>query len=162
MPLSITPVYDRTLTDVETMTAKGYIHLADWERIYDNSDELNDLVLTETGYSVPFSTSPGTVVEATIPTIAQLNALIGNIEAVRAYIESIDAGLMSITGMVELKDDWLDGPNVPSPNYRHVNDWERVTELLYNRVETYTVARWARTGVARTGASLTLNNKFRG
>ena len=162
----LTPVYDRTLADVTAKTSKGYFNVADWTRIYGNAEVVKTLVDLVLSISVTFDTVPTPTV-TTIPTVTQLNTLLANIERLR-----IAADLPPITGLVEVKDDWIAGYMSPAPNYADANTWERVLSIIYNNVgedSGYTgwippaasPTRRARTGVAITGSGMDRNNGFR-
>jgi hypothetical protein len=159
MPLPFTPIYDRTVSDVLNKNPKGYFNIEDWERVFENASELHDLVVSIFGYST-------TIYEPTygynhVATLEDVNSLPANIEAIRAYLFSVNPDIVDIEGVVELKDDYASGPHELSPTFRNVNDWERVTYLLYTRLSAFVSTRKARAGVSVAGADMTKNNLFR-
>ncbi len=182
------PVTDRTLADITGKTAKGYFNLADWQRIYNNALALNALIASVYGVTVEFTA----IAEPTIttwPSVTDVNALLVNIENMRAYL-SVPDGI----GLLDLKTDWLAGGSVDAPDYENVNEWERQVDLMLNAIAAslsyrvycgvaavgqvrYYQVRWRdlyvwvqpsaspvlrpRTGVAICGRSMVHQNKFR-
>lgn len=164
MPLPHTPVYDRTLSDVQNKTAKGYFNVEDWERVDDNVIELMTLVDSKLGTGVSSSYIAPSFSLSYFTSAQDINAMCGNIEAVRSFIVSkspVIAASLSSAGVVEIKDDWVAGPHEPSANFRHANDWEKTIYIIYNALENTTTTRKPRTGIAVCGASMTKNNMFR-
>lgn len=183
----ITPVYDRTPSDVVDKTQKGYFNISDWERVANNSKIVNDLVVFLTQTAIEFDAiTPPTI--STIPSVDDLNILLANIERMR-----VSAGFPAIDGMVEIKDDWTAGSAADAPDYESANDWERVLDLILNTIGAmteYTIycgvgsagqprfyqhrfrqfnwvvpatspVRRARANVAGSGSGITRNNGFR-
>ena len=70
-----TPIYDRTLADVESQTAKAFLNVVDWLRIYNNTEIVNEILNTLLSSTVTFDTVTAPTI-ATIPTVTQLNTLL--------------------------------------------------------------------------------------
>lgn len=162
----IQPITDRALSDVVSKTSKGYFNVSDWERIDNNSRVAKALVdfLLSTSVAYGATISPEIT---TIPTVANLNTLLTNIENLRTAVNAY-----TITGIVTIKKDWLSGAGQPAPDYEDVNDWERNIDLIYNGIgdatgysdwvtDSVSPVRRARAGMATSGVGLTRNNGFR-
>ena len=183
----ISPIYDRTQTDIVNRTSKAFINLADWLRIKENTDFIHALV----EYVLDTSIAQNTLTEPTIttfPTADEINDFLENIENVRAALP-----LPALLALPTIKHNWAEGFGAFAPNYLSANDWERVIYFVFRYIITsadyyvycgvatvgqarfyqsrwrlqdwwnfpFTVVRTARTGKATTGASATRNNKFR-
>ena len=159
------PITDRTQTDVTNKTSKAYFNIADWLRVYNNTQVTKALVDFLLSTSVTFDTLSTPTTE-TIPTITELNTLLANIERIRLAAEP------TVTGLSEIKDDWVAGAGYPSPDYQNVNDWENVLDVIYNTIGTesgytdwvedsLTPVRRARAGISTSGRGLMYNNGFR-
>lgn len=127
------PVTDRTLADVLSRTEKAFFNVADWLRIYGNSEHVNTLVNKLLGLAIPFTTlTPPAITH--FPTADEINALIANIDRLRQA-----AALPESSGVVPLKTDWQPGNGAAAPDYEDANDWERdlalVRALLITAVE---------------------------
>lgn len=148
----VTPIFDRTQTDIDNRTSKAFINVADWTRIYDNSLIVHDLVEPIVGLEIIFETI-SVPTTTSIPTITDLNKLAGNIERTR-----IVAGA---TGAEKaIKYDWLEGASQDTPNFTNVNLWEKTLDILHTAYSVSPV-RFARTGIAGSGRGKTRNNKWR-
>jgi hypothetical protein len=128
MPKYMTPIFDRTASDIENLTAKAFFNIVDWERVNHNTQTINELVSAITTTDVEFTLLDIPTI-TTFPTAAEINALITNIENVR-----IACGL-PIDGLVELKNDWKAGMSGQSPNFEDVNDWESVLEIIFRNMK---------------------------
>ncbi len=183
-----TPVTDRSADDIVAKTEKAFFNLADWMRIYNNAQIVAVLVAFLNKVEVTFNAvaEPTT---ATVPTVADLNTLLANIERAR-----LASGVPESYGAVEIKDDWDDGISAEAPDYLDVNQWERVLDVIFNAVgglvdynrmycgvaavgqPSFYQHRWrqfawvpvsaapvrrARTGFASCGTGLTRNNCWR-
>jgi len=181
------PVTDRTAADISAKTAKAFLNVADWARIYGNAQVAHVLVETLNQIEVTFTT----IADPTIASMARasaINTLCTNIENIRA-----GSSLPDIVGIIDLKTDWATGPTAASPDYITVNEWEAMIEALraamvlsveyrvycgvaavgqarfwQNRFRVYTWVqddpspiRNARAGISTTGSGLTRQNKFR-
>jgi hypothetical protein len=182
------PVTDRAAADITGRTAKAFINMVDWARIYSNAQFIHTLLETISGYGVTFNAITAWTV-TTIPTVAEFNILLANIERLR-----LASNLPAITGFTEIKDDWIAGTAAESPDYVDANLWEFVIDTIYHGVYRATAYgiycgvatagqirfyqhRWreypdwvpdagsptrkARAGIAIAGAGMMRNNKFR-
>ncbi|MBV5322625.1 MAG: hypothetical protein JZU60_02170 [Ilumatobacteraceae bacterium] len=120
----VTPVFDRTLDDITNRTTKAFFNIADWTRISGNAEAVNILVNFLSKTSIVFNPVTNQLITS-IPTAAELNTLLANIERIR-----VTCSLPAITGLVEIKDDWVAGRTADAPDYETVNDWERVLDIL--------------------------------
>jgi len=151
----ITPIYDRTSTDISTETSKAYFNVVDWVRIYGNAEILHSLIEYLLGIGVDFT-------EVESPTIYTINTSIGKINDLAENIENIRAncGLPAALGLVELFTSWTDGQSGQTPGYEDVNDWERDLSIIFanlaNSVE-YTVY----CGVASAGQPRFYQHRWR-
>ena len=146
-----TPITDRSKSDITNKTSKAYFNVVDWQRIYDNSLHVRNLVQSALGLSIAFNTI-STPTTSTIMTIDNLNAMLENIENVRSISETIETS--------EIKVNWQAGPYQDSPDYTHVNSWEENLHAVYTAY-SITPVRYARTGIAKTGKNLNRNNSWR-
>jgi hypothetical protein len=183
----VTPITDRTAADIAAKTAKAYLNILDWVRIYGNAEYVNWLLEYLSDVEIEFNT----LTEPTITTIPEgagdINELLENIEQIRVW-----SGIASYGGMTEIKDDWFSGPAAAAPDYEDVNQWEETLEIIHEAIfrssdyriycgvatagqERFYQHRWrrmwvlpstspvrrSRTGVAMANAGLTRNNMFR-
>jgi hypothetical protein len=154
----VTPITDRTQSDIVARNSKAFFNVADWQRIYDDTQYVANQVASLLGISVTL-TSLSTPTITTIPAVADINTLIANVETVKAAI----LGYYALTGTNVLKTDWAVGVDQPSPNYVIVNLWENNLDVMHAWL-TASLAltrRFARTGVAPTGAGMTRQNLWR-
>ncbi|MDD2921480.1 MAG: hypothetical protein PHQ36_04270, partial [Anaerolineales bacterium] len=80
----ITPITDRTVEDIANKTAKAFFNVLDWHRIHNNTQVTKALMDFLYSISVPQeSLIEPTIV--TVPTIAELNSLLKNIEEIRIH-----------------------------------------------------------------------------
>jgi hypothetical protein len=149
----VAAIYDRVLADATNKTAKGLFNVSDWLRINNNTGVVEVLVEALLGISIP-NTSLTPPVNGTWVTISPLNSLITNIENIR-----LASGLPAITGLVELKDDWLAGSSADAPDYTDVNDWERVLDLIFTYVPKVADYR-IHCGVCTVGEPRFWQNRF--
>lgn len=141
-----------------------YLNVADWNRIYSNSDYVHDLLLSLIGVDLDFN-ELSTATTAWIITVEdELNPMLENIETMRLWAETYIAGLVDDPAFVEVKDDWTAGHQQTAPNYTHANSWEKVMDLLNDALIAYTAAavRKPVCGVATCGSGLTQQNSWRG
>ena len=80
-----TPITDRDYADILAQNSKAFFNVADWTRIYNNADHVNDQVNSYYGSSVAF-TAVSSPTDDDISTIADFNTLLGNIEALRVWV----------------------------------------------------------------------------
>ena len=187
-PRYIEPVVDRTAADILAKNAKAYLNVADWLRIYGNSQQLNSLAVIITGSSISFITISEPTI-ASVVDVDDVNSLVANIESVRTLFTVPES-----LGLDELKTDWQSGNVSDSPDYEDVNTWELAIMILMGLVAAtadYQVycgvatagqirfyqnrwrsfpdwvpaeespARSARCGIAMSGSGLNRNNYFR-
>ena len=147
-------VYDRTAQDLVDRTAKAFLNIADWMRLSGNTEYVAAFIRVMTGLNVPLDP----VITPTVthfPSADELNALIGNIDALREA-----AYLPAGTGIVPLKHDYTAGAGGQSPNYEAVNAWERDLQLVRDclaAASDYLVYA----GVAAVGQPRSWQNQFR-
>lgn len=147
-------ITDRTELDVSGRTAKAFINVVDWVRIYNNAKIASLIVSFLIDQEIQFD-AVETPVITKIPYVADLNKLLGNIERARAA-----AGLPAIPGLVEIKDDWLSGSAPATPTYLDANDWEKVIEVIFNSFAASLDFR-VYCGVAATGQTRFYQNRWR-
>ena len=124
----VTAITDRDQADIETGNSKAYFNVADWERIYGNTQDVN----TEVFKDFAAFTSLSTPTTATIPTAANLNTLLANIEWMRLGIATNFPALVASEPLfVEIKDDWTAGQSNTAPTFLAVNSWEKVLDILH-------------------------------
>lgn len=121
-----TPIYDRTLADVESQTAKAFLNVVDWLRIYNNTEIVNEILNTLLSSTVTFDTVTEPTI-TTIPTVTQLNTLLANIERIR-----VAACLPTIEGVSAIASDWVAGSSEDAPTYLDVNEWEKVLDVVFS------------------------------
>lgn len=146
-------VIDRTQADIQNKTAKGYLNVADWERIDGNTTHVRGMFhALRRDLDHHALTAPTRV---TIPFAITINRLAENIDRLRQY-----SYMPAHCGVVELKFDYLSGLNGTAPDYEDVNDWERDLELL--RVCLFRSAHYTPTcGVSQAGQSRLWQVRFR-
>lgn len=132
-----TPVTDRIMSDVTTPTSKGLFNVADWTRIYGNASHVNGLFTSEIGYTISFDTI-ATPTITTIPTVAALNILMGNINRMSAWAALYLADYLTADDLHTLKSDWAAGLSAVAPDYRDVNLWEQVIDTMYVLLNSWT------------------------
>jgi hypothetical protein len=121
-----TAIFDRSATDITNRTSKAFLNIADWSRVYNNSQLVNSLaaIMLDTPIAFTLITAPTIT---SIPNVTDLNTLTGNIETLRVAVSS-----ESITGTTQaIKDDWEAGHDKPSPTYVHVNLWESTLDAIW-------------------------------
>lgn len=182
-----TPITDRTALDVTNKTAKAFFNVADWQRIYNNTQVTKALVDFLLSINITFNTV-ATPTITTIPTVTELNTLLANIERIR-----LASNLPAITGLTEITSAWLAGSSVDAPDYLDVNEWEKVIESIRSNIinavdyaihcgvatsgqvrfyqarwrkyawieNSETPSRLPRTGLAITGTGLQRQNTYR-
>lgn len=150
----IDPITDRTEADILNRTAKAFINIADWLRIYGNSLQAQAAVRVLMALEVELSELPTPAI-TDFPDVDEINSLIENIDLLREA-----ACLPSATGIVALKHDYLAGPGAVAPYYKDVNDWEKDLEIIRDalvRAVDYLVY----CGVAAVGQPRFWQNRFR-
>jgi len=130
----VTPVTDRTLSDILNKETKGYFNKADWTRIYDNSDVLNDLIDSKFSETITFDTVVVPNIDGAPNSIlALLNTTLANVERMRVELLA-SFPFVLITGAVEVVDDWEAGDLKVVPDYTDVNEWEETLGIMYDAV----------------------------
>ena len=180
-----TPIIDRIAQDVEDETSKAHFNVADWTRVYENSEYVTELVNILNCAGIVFDDLAYPTI-TTIPTIAEFNAMLANIERLRLAC--------GMDGLTAIKDDWKEGTASDAPDYLNANEWERVIDIILNSIGAsvdyqihcgvsatgqprFYQARWRiftgyipdagsptrkpRTGIATCGVGLTRNNSYR-
>ena len=149
------PVTDRTAADITNRTAKAFLNIVDWVRIYDNAHVMQVVVDFVLGITTTFN-AVGTPTITTFPTAADINTLIANILRV-LNVSGITA---TFTGFPDLIEVWGEGTAVASPDYTDVNDWELAISLILSAVTRAADYR-VYTGVAGTGQPRHWQVRFR-
>lgn len=122
----ITPVTNRTSTDIIAKNSKAYFNITDWQRIYDNTFLTKSLaeILLSSNISVSTLTEPTIT---TIPTAANFNALLTNIETLRLAVAA-----ESIVGaQTVINDAWETGLFKPAPDWEDANLWESTIDAIW-------------------------------
>ena len=142
-----TPVTDRTLSDVLSRTAKGFLNILDWVRIYGNSEQILAITRIMHELDIPFTELAEPSITS-IPTVGEINSLVENIDQLRA-----ESYLPAITGLVALKYDYVAGSGAVAPDYLAVNQWEQdlliLREMLVNAAEYFIYCGVASAGQVR-------------
>jgi hypothetical protein len=149
------PITDRTATDIADRTSKAFFNVIDWLRIYGNATIVNAIANVVLGTEIAFYTNVIEPTITTIPSVADLNILLANIERVRIVF-----GLPAVTGLTELKTYWLGGANADAPDYLNVNDWEHNVQLLRDLLRIIANHRIS-CGVPNVGQSRLWQHRFR-
>jgi hypothetical protein len=125
-----TPVTDRTALDIANRTTKGHWNVADWERVYNNSQLVNSLVAIMLAEAIQFDTLTVPTI-TTIPSATDFNIFLANIERTRTVF--IDSETDTHPGtQTEIKDDYIAGPQGTSPKYTDANLWESTLDAIWN------------------------------
>ena len=123
MPKWIDPIDDRTQADINARTAKAFINVLDWARIYGDVRYAQAVVNAMLALNIPVTDLVQPTI-TTIPSVDDVNAMIADIERLRV------AASLPISQVVALKTDYKAGPSQDAPDYRAVNDWERDLRLI--------------------------------
>lgn len=149
----ITPIFDRTHADITNLTAKAYMNVADWLRIYGNAKLAARLVATLNGYPIQFDEVAAPTIY-TFPKVEDLNLILANIERVR-----VAANLPPTTGLIQVVANWAAGYNEDSPGYEDANTWERVIALVVGAMQA-TADHKVQCGIAYPGQPRFWQNRF--
>lgn len=122
----VTPVKDRVLSDVTTPTAKGYLNVADFVRIYGNARLTSALASIELGTSIAFTFVSAPTTTTTEGIYTMLNTLLSSVETLRLAMVAL------IPTLTEVKDDWTPGPNEDAPDYTDANLWETTIDAIWD------------------------------
>jgi len=135
----VTPITDRTISDILNKTAKGYFNKADWTRIYGNSSELNSLIDTKLGDTITFNSVTVPDIDGAPEDILDLlNTTLANVTRMRTGLLA-NFPFVDITGSLDIIDDWIAGDNETSPDHTDVNEWEETIDIIYNAVTDATL-----------------------
>jgi hypothetical protein len=149
----IQPIIDRTRADVKNRTAKGYFNVADWRRVYQNSQLLR-ILLGLIAYPARFYELPEPTL-TDLPTAERLNTLLGNIQRIREA-----SVLPAACGITDIKTDWKAGASSSAPNYTDANAWEALEKKLAESILTVAQDK-VYCGVAHAGQSRVRQRNFR-
>ena len=150
----VTPIIDRTITDIINKTDKSFFNVADWIRINGNTTYVRALMFVLRGINIDY-TELDTPSITTIPTVAEFNVFIQNIENIRLAI-----GLPAIAGIVDLKTDYEAVENSEVPDYTDANAWEQNLLLIKNLTISVSVFM-VMCGVGASGQPRYWQNRFR-
>lgn len=154
-----TPITDRTQADIAARNSKAFFNVVDWIRIYGNSSETNTVLTAALGAMASFVTISA-VVNTDIPTVAEINIFLANIERMRYALK--DSSVANDVDFIEIKDDYVEGQNKIAPNFINVNSWEKVIDIIYQLFKApYTVDRAPICSVAICNAGLLRNSLIR-
>lgn len=159
----VTAVTDRGASDIANRTSKAFFNVADWERIYDNTEYVRGEIVTLFGPVIVFSDTISDPTVISIPDVTIFNILTQRIEQLRQVALAVMPELATTPSYGAIKHDWEAGIDKNVPTYKHVNQWERIIDVIHTMIVTYTNyrVRFPRTGIATTGAENTRLNMFR-
>ena len=123
----VTAITDRVLSDITTPTSKGYWNIADWTRVYGNSQLVNSLAAIMLDTPIVFNTLTAPTI-TTIPSVTDFNTFLANIERLRLAV----AGESIVGTGTEIKDDYTAGTGYESPDYVDANLWESTLDAIWN------------------------------
>ena len=121
----ITPITDRTTTDIGARTSKAFFNIVDWVRVYGNSEQIHALSEALLLIDIDFTS-------LTAPTITQfpsaddINTLVENIDLVRE-----SAALPAALAPSALDHTYLEGTSAAAPSFEDVNAWEKALETIF-------------------------------
>jgi hypothetical protein len=114
------------VTAVTNKTAASYWNVADWVRVYGNSQLVNSLAEIMLDTPIVFNTLTAPTI-TTIPVVTDFNTFLANIERTRVAV----AGESIAGTTTEIKDDYEAGPNKQAPNYVDANLWESTIDAIW-------------------------------
>ncbi len=150
----ITPITDRSLSDIATRNSKAFFNLSDWARIGGNFEEVHNLIISLLGVSTPIGSGSGSDID-TFPPITDFTALINNINRMQA------AASLPVVLLVPIANDLTEGPLGNAPDFNDVNNWELALLLIYTLLPA-AVDYQVHCGVANCGQSRFWQSRFRG
>jgi len=114
-------------TPVTNHSAASHFNVADWTRIYRNSQLASSLAGIMLGTPIQFDAIvlPTTTTNPTTA-LAMLNTILANIERMRLAMVAL------IPTLTEVKDDWTAGAGTISPSYTHANQWETTIDAVWD------------------------------
>jgi len=175
------PTYDRTQDDIDNKTAKAYMNVRDWNRIWNNTYVLiraieyyTDTMLLEV--LDPINEDPE--IEMFEQAVMSDHPFFNDYRAVYIVAQQINNLYVYATmtyyqyGMPAIWTSFTAGPNGRGLNFDHVNSWELRVHLMYtNLAAHFSFSSWVpnsvspvrspRTFVASAGSDLTNQNYFR-
>jgi hypothetical protein len=122
----VTPVTDRSASDIAARNSKAFWNVSDFTRVYGNSQLVNSLaaIMLDTGIQFDVLTTPAIT---TIPNVTDFNTFLANIERVRLAV-----GVFAIPGaLIAIKYNWEAGTDKLSPTYSHANLWESTLDAIW-------------------------------
>jgi hypothetical protein len=150
----IAPITDRTRDDLQARTAKAFLNVSDWLRIYGNTILDQRAVQAIIGLNAVLTSLTQPAITE-FPSVVDINTLIENIDLLREA-----TCLPASLGLVALKHDYIAGSGAEAPNYEDVNDWER--DILLIRDQLLILADYlVYCGVANCGQTRLWQNQFR-
>ncbi len=148
-------ITDRDAADLIARVPKAFFNVEDWMRIDQHTLYCQEQILALLGVDVTLNTL--TVPDiTTIPTAAEINELIENIDRLRLAV-SFPAAL----GLVALDYDYEAGTGAVAPDYEDVNAWENDLKLLKEGLEQ-AAGYFIPCGVGTSGQSHLWQARFRG
>lgn len=123
----VTPVTDRTFSDIAAKNSKAYFNVADWTRIYRNGQIVVRIAGISSAGDIDYFSYPiiGTPSTTSFPLATDINNVMSSINDVLndfAY------------GGTLLKENWIAGVGEASPTYIDVNLWESAIDWIWGRV----------------------------
>lgn len=148
-----TPIADRTLADIVARNSKAFFNVADWIRIHGNTEVVRALVNVMNALSIVGVTLTQPSI-TTIPSVADINAFIKNIDDLRA------AACLPASLIVPLNHNYVAGADAVSPSYADVNAWENDLLLIRDLV-VHASDYQVYCGVSNAGQARFWQNRFR-
>jgi hypothetical protein len=122
----VTPITDRSQADIIAQNSKAYWNVADFERVYRNSQLANALAEIELDTPIDFDILTAPTI-TTIPAVVDFNTFLANIERLRLAVVG-----ESIPGTeTEIKDDYIAGTGQDAPDYHDANLWESTIDAIW-------------------------------
>lgn len=151
----ITPVYNRTATDIANLTDKAYFNVSDWARIYGNAVIVYQIIsiVLEVDIEFVYLAIPDM---STIPNVISFNFLLANLNRIR-----VASGLPFIVELATLNENWLAGKYAVTPTYEDVNKWERFVDLLRSKFVSGLIEFWIYCGVSAAGQPRFYQHRWR-
>lgn len=149
----VEPITNRIAQDVIDRAQKAFFNVSDWIRITGNAETVVALVEITTSLRIPFAALP-VPTKYTIPTVAELNAFLVNIDANRI------AQNLHIWGLQPIDTEYIGGVSGSSPMFEEVNTWERNLAIVRNFIFDHIAYRIS-CGVASSGQAHFWQVRFR-
>ena len=122
----ITPITDRTATDIATKTSKAYINVADWSRIFGNMNEVNDLMV-----GLGMITDITSLIAPDIDTFPWADDILDlqtNIYNLGVELLHENPGVVTLAALTK---NFTGGMGGVMPTYIDVNNWESNLLIMY-------------------------------